>query len=470
MSNANSQITEAQVVAWLTDRVRAGLDGKSDMGLLEKAVDQATIECRRQALQTLVQETATHQSLVCPRCARNLNVEAYGRARSVNSGVGPVRFLRDYGFCVKCGEHAYPADVTLGLLPRATGSPRVQEMCALHGLRGPTGQHAEDLRRMIGLKRDPSTIHREARRQGERAQGLRDADSALTQTLEGVAQLAAQAAIPLSPHTLVIQVDAWNIRERDNWGLTEVLLKKGEELNRWHWVYTGTVFRLDQRGSTAAGRPIIAERGFVATRLGLDAFRQQLYAEALQRGLLQAEHVLVVADGAIWIWNLVEDRFKDACQRVDLYHVKGHLWALANELFGSGTAEAKAWVTPLLNALVRRNDGALDVIHGLEGLRSTMDRLTTPQRAALDREIGYFNQHKNRMDYKKGKQLGQPVGSGAIESTCSQYQRRLKLTGQFWSLEGDEAFLALSTLHRNGRWHLLFPHDRASCSTLLSAA
>ena len=26
-------------------------------------------------------------------------------------------------------------------------------------------------------------------------------------------------------------------------------------------------------------------------------------------------------------------------------------------------------------------------------------------------------------------------------------------------LEGDEAFLALTTLHRNGRWHMLFPHD-----------
>ena len=34
------------------------------------------------------------------------------------------------------------------------------------------------------------------------------------------------------------------------------------------------------------------------------------------------------------------------------------------------------------------------------------------------------------------------------------------ITGQFWSLEGDEAFLALETLHRNERWHLLFPHDR----------
>jgi hypothetical protein len=63
------------------------------------------------------------------------------------------------------------------------------------------------------------------------------------------------------------------------------------------------------------------------------------------------------------------------------------------------------------------------------------------------------------MDYKTGRELGQPVGSGAVESTCSQYQRRFKLTGQYWSLEGDEAFLALFNLHRNERWNQLFPHD-----------
>jgi len=464
------QITEADVVMWLTERVRRELGTAVNMGVVEKAVDQATVECRRQALQTLVQEVAATRPLVCPRCGGDLNVEAYGRVRSVNSSVGPVQFGRDYGFCVRCGEHAYPADVALGLQPRATGSPRVQEMCALNALRGPTGQHHEDLRRLTGLALDPSTIHREARRQGKRAQALRDVDAALTQSSQGIAALAARANRLSSPHTLVIEIDAWNVRERDDWGLTTALRKRGEEPNRWHWVYTGTVFRLDQRGSTAAGRPIIAERGFVATRQGLDAFRQQLYAEAIQRGLFHAEHVLVVADGAVWIWNLVEDRFKDALQRVDLYHVKGHLWALANELFGSGSDDAKAWVAPLLRALERRLDGALDVIHGLEGLRSTMARLTTEQRATLEREIGYFNQHKDRMDYKRGKRLGQPVGSGAIESTCSQYQRRLKLTGQFWSLEGDEAFLALSTLHRNGRWHLLFPHDRLGTPALRAAA
>jgi hypothetical protein len=64
----------------------------------------------------------------------------------------------------------------------------------------------------------------------------------------------------------------------------------------------------------------------------------------------------------------------------------------------------------------------------------------------------YLEKNKNRMDCKAGSESGRPVGSGAIESTCSQYQCRFKMTGQFWSLEGDEAFLALSTLQRNGRW------------------
>ena len=65
---------------------------------------------------------------------------------------------------------------------------------------------------------------------------------------------------------------------------------------------------------------MITERGYVATRQGLECFEKQLYAEALQRGLSEAESVLVLADGAVWIWNLAENRFKDAAQRVDYWH------------------------------------------------------------------------------------------------------------------------------------------------------
>jgi hypothetical protein len=165
-----------------------------------------------------------------------------------------------------------------------------------------------------------------------------------------MAKLTARAPkLPKHP-TLVIEIDAWNIRERDNWGKTQALLKAGQDTGRWHWVYTATVFRLDQRGTTESGRPVIANRGFVATRRG-ESFPRQLYAEALQRGLLDAETVLILGDGAIWIWNLAADRFKDATQRVDLHHVQEHLWNLANELHGQGTPDAKEWVRPYLRWL-----------------------------------------------------------------------------------------------------------------------
>ncbi|MEY2878179.1 MAG: hypothetical protein RLZZ15_559 [Verrucomicrobiota bacterium] len=66
------------------------------------------------------------------------------------------------------------------------------------------------------------------------------------------------------------------------------------------------------------------------------------------------------------------------------------------------------------------------------------------------------------MDDRLGRRNGEPIGSGAIEATCRQYQCRLKLPGQFGSKAGDESLLCLDTFWRNGRWHLLFPHAAPS--------
>ena len=56
------------------------------------------------------------------------------------------------------------------------------------------------------------------------------------------------------------------------------------------------------------------------------------------------------------------------------------------------------------------------------------------------------------------KRQADPIGSGAIEATCRQYQCRFKRPGQFWSRAGDEALLCLETFWRNQRWSLLYPH------------
>jgi hypothetical protein len=53
----------------------------------------------------------------------------------------------------------------------------------------------------------------------------------------------------------------------------------------------------------------------------------------------------------VWIWNLVNDRFPKAWQRLDLYHAKQHLWAVAEALHGAGAPAAIEWVDPLLRQL-----------------------------------------------------------------------------------------------------------------------
>jgi len=332
-------------------------------------------------------------------------------------------------------------------------------LAALLSIRSPYDTGAQDARRLTGLNFSGASLHREAQRQGERALQLRQKDIELSKTMEGVAELSARSGTrSMAPFTLIIEIDAWNIRERDNWGKTEALLKKNLDTQRWHWVFTGTVFRLDQRGQTEGGRRVVAQRGYVATRESLESFTHQIYAESLQRGLLGAQEVLIIADGAIWIWNLADSRFKGAKQRVDLFHVKEHLHELARTLYGDKTPEAQQWLKPLFHYLEHRKEGALDVIDHLEGLKTTLQNMTSSQSQSIDKEIGYFTTHQKRMDYKSATALGEPVGSGAIESTANQYQTRFKCTGQFWTPAGDEALLALSNLHRNERWHLLYPH------------
>ena len=305
--NVNSSTTGLpNANAWM-DLLRAEVENaamnNSDMGALEKLIEKRVKELAGPILRYGAQLVADQQEMCCPHCDSELLVEEHRRERMVNTVFGEIPIQRSYGFCKTCKERLYPADHALGLQVRSPASPRVQEISSLAVLRNPAGRAPEDVRRMTGLEIGPSTLHREARRQGERALRLREADVALSNTLEGVQELSERAQVPESPFTLVIEIDAWNIRERDSWGETEKLRKKGEEPSRWHWVYSGTVFRLDQRGKTASGRAVITERGYVATRQGVEALEKQLYVEALQRGLLKAESVLVLADGASWIWK-----------------------------------------------------------------------------------------------------------------------------------------------------------------------
>ena len=321
-------------------------------------------------------------------------------------------------------------------------------MAALAASKLPVAEASVVLEHLAGVKLPAATLDREAKRQGQRAQRLR------TQLDQQAATEQKQLELVLEPYQMIIQLDAWNIRERDAWGQTATLRRRGHEPERWHWVYTGTVFRLDHRGETAGGRPVIVQRGYVFTRQGLDALRDQLHAEALRRGLGQAASVLVIGDGAVWIWRLADDRWPQAKQRLDFYHAVQHLVAVGRALWGEDKVQFKAWLKPLVRQL--KHESALKVIRQLDEALAGLP--AGPAKETVTREVAYFHEHQPRMDYRAAQRAGEPIGSGPVEATCRQGQCRFKRPGQFWSTVGDEALLCLETFWRNERWHLLFPH------------
>ena len=200
----------------------------------------------------------------------------------------------------------------LGLAETGGCSPGVQEMAALIASKLPVGEASAVLERLTGVKLPRATLDREARRQGRKAEGQRQAMDEQMSQGTGAGQLVRDLRLnqEAEPFTLVIELDAWNIRERNPqaWGRTEQLREQGQAPEWWHWVYGGTCFRLSQRVQTRGGRSVILSRGTVMTRGGIDALKRQLWAGAMRHGLGQAKEVLVVADGAIWIWNLAACR------------------------------------------------------------------------------------------------------------------------------------------------------------------
>jgi hypothetical protein len=458
----NSVGTESLAVqaARLADALEGGVRvflamDEGTLGDLEMEIERESRELLRLAAERGAQKKADCTPPVCPTCGQALSRVSQEHPRSFECKFGSLTIKRSRGYCKRCRKWRFPADGVLGLEETAGYSPRVQEMAALLASKMPVGEASVVLEHLTGVKLPPATLDREARRQGERARRVRrQEDERACQARPKTVQ----SELVLEPYQMIIQLDAWNIRERDHWGQTKALRKGGQEPERWHWVYTGTCFRLDHRGTSAAGRPIISERGFVATREGIEGLREQMHAQALRRGLGQAAGVLVIGDGAMWIWRLADDRFKEARQRLDFYHAVQHLAVVGRALFGEDQAKLKSWLRPLVRQL--KHQSAVKVVEQLEEILARMPAGTTAQ--TVEKEVNYFYEHQDRMDYRTGRRRGEPIGSGAVESTCRQTQCRFKRPGQYWSRQGDEALLCLETFWRNGRWHLLFPHHHRS--------
>lgn len=253
--------------------------------------------------------------------------------------------------------------------------------------------------------------------------------------------------------SLVMMLDGWMIRERGaQWGLQP----PDELANRvdWREMKTGIVFRLSGRGETQSGRRIIVEKYYEACRGDPFDFGQRLFALALRHGLRQARRAYVIADGAVWIWNLAQDRFHGAVQGLDFYHASEHLRAVAETLFPDDPKRARQWWELRKQRL--KENGTLQVDRLLRELKQLIKTLEIQPTKPLQEQIGYFERNRERMDYPQLEQQGAPIGSGAIESTCAQMQDRFKRSGQFWKQKGCRNLMALELARRNNDWERIW--------------
>jgi hypothetical protein len=82
-------------------------------------------------------------------------------------------------------------------------------------------------------------------------------------------------------------------------------------------------------------------------------FASLIDAEAARRGSARARQLIVLGDGATWIWNLAAEHFPAATHIVDLYHARQHLHDLVAIVAPSLGQDTPDWLAERLGELDR---------------------------------------------------------------------------------------------------------------------
>jgi hypothetical protein len=188
---------------------------------------------------------------------------------------------------------------------------------------------------------------------------------------------------------------------------------------------------------------------------GYQAFLQILEMHLVNLGISQAKQVLLIADGAEWIWKHIPPLLsrvgcpKETYQLFDFYHVTEHLQTFADAAF-SQESERKSWFKKSRNIL--RRNFAFNLIVEMNQLIFN----ATPEQAKTmiaQRDYLVRADVENRLNYAYISEQKLPIGSGAIESLIRQVVNlRMKGNSKFWLKTNAEIILHLRCQWIAGSW------------------
>lgn len=199
-----------------------------------------------------------------------------------------------------------------------------------------------------------------------------------------------------------------------------------------------TIFAVDDQGNRirTLELPVINDGSFSE----LEDFLTLLKMYLVKFGVQHAKEVLLICDGATWMWNRVPALLKDIglgadqiLQLIDFYHGAEHLQEFADLAFDDAT-EASRWFHSVRSKLRNKS-----ITAALKAIHAQLKQLPPDQKPAAQKAIDFFEKQPERFHYACIKKLNWPIGSGAIESLIRQVVNlRVKGNGKFWLLHNAE--------------------------------
>lgn len=172
------------------------------------------------------------------------------------------------------------------------------------------------------------------------------------------------------------------------------------------------------------------------------------YLKAL--GAHEARQLIMVGDGAKWIWDRAEklaERLgldaKKVTQVIDWCHAVGVLHEISDV--------PKDWSAKGKQTWIRRAKNRLHAGE-IEDLVAHIDALAVGRRANdINEHRDYFVRNADRMQYAAFEAAKIPTGSGAIESAVRRVvNMRMKSNGMFWLEDHAEGMLLLRSYLKSG--------------------
>lgn len=430
----------AQEVNRIVRRVFQDIErlGHADLEASEMAIRASSHQMGGSLLEKLLNADGGGYRGVRMECGKGHRAEFIEyRDKQLITALSPVVVKRAYYHCEDCKDGVIPKDRELDIVDTSF-SPGVRRMMGRVGGKEPFNEGRIDLEELAGVLVKTKAVERVSEAIGEQIEIILQRERELAMS----GKVVPFKAVP----KMYVAIDGTGVpvvaRETEGRkGKDETGKAKTREA-KLGCVFTQT--RLDEEGYPVRDENSTTYVGAIETA---DVFGARIYAEAVRRGITRAEKVIVLGDGAKWIWGIADEHFHGAIRIVDLYHARQHLCNLAKIVYGSTRVKSKEWA-----ACRREQLDAGDVEAVITSMRSLRPRDKKIQEAVCT-EIDYFQTNAKRMRYAEFRRQGLFVGSGVVEAGCKTIiGRRLKQSGMRWTVRGANAIIALRCCQLSGRW------------------